>query len=136
MEIELDGVVLTADRNRLGQILANLLGNASKYSPDSSTIRITARVVGDQLFISIRDNGVGIDDATRKRAFVRYFRGSTNAPSIPGSGLGLAISKSLVELHGGVIDIISHPGEGTEVVICLPGAESSAIDSAGSQAAG
>ena len=123
MEIELDGVILNADRNRLGQIMGNLLGNASKYSPDSSTIRVTARVVGDQLYVSIRDNGSGIDDETRKRAFERYYRGSTHAPSIPGSGLGLAISKSLVELHGGGIDIISHPSEGTEVVICLPGAE-------------
>ena len=88
------------------------------------------------MYVSIRDNGVGIDDATRKRAFERYFRGSTHEPSTPGSGLGLAISKSLVELHGGVIDIISHQGEGTEVVICLPGAHRVAFGSVDSRAAG
>ena len=81
------------------------------------------------LYITIRDEGCGFDHEQRERVFDPYYRVAQNSqaaePAVIGSGLGLAVARSLIELHGGVIDIISQPNTGTEVAICLPRAKMS-----------
>ncbi|MCH7734070.1 MAG: HAMP domain-containing histidine kinase [Chloroflexi bacterium] len=125
--MELDGVTVHADEARMAQVLINVLSNASKYSPRGANIHVRAGMLRDTLYITIRDEGRGFDHKQRERVFEPYYRvadgPSATEPAVEGSGLGLAVARSLVELHGGVIDIISRPDHGTEVAICLPQAK-------------
>ncbi|MCH8890427.1 MAG: HAMP domain-containing histidine kinase, partial [Myxococcales bacterium] len=129
VRMELDGVTVHADKARMTQVLINILSNASKYSPRGSNIHVRAGMLRNTLYITIRDEGRGFDRKQRERVFDPYYRVAPDSlqtepaptePEIVGSGLGLAVARSLVELHGGVIDIISRPDHGTEVAICLP----------------
>ncbi len=127
--MELDSVIVHADKARMTQVLINVLSNASKYSPCGTNIRIRAGMLRNTLYITIRDEGRGFDHKQRERVFDPYYRVAPDSlatdPAVVGSGLGLAVARSLVELHGGVIDIISRPAHGTEVAICLPRARMS-----------
>ncbi len=124
--MDLQGVTFQADKQRITQVLINVLSNASKYSPRESNIHVRAGMLRKTLYITIRDEGQGFELEERERVFDPYYRVTpelkSTEPSVTGSGLGLAVARSLVELHGGVIDIISHPDHGTEVAICLPNA--------------
>ena len=125
--MELDGVKVHADEARMAQVLINVLSNASKFSPRGANIHVRAGMLHNTLYITIRDEGRGFDHKQRERVFDPYYRvtdgPSATEPAVEGSGLGLAVARSLVELHGGVIDIISRPDHGTEVAICLPQAK-------------
>jgi signal transduction histidine kinase len=92
------------DPPRLEQVLANLIDNAVKYSPDGSTVRLSAERRGEELLVSVADEGDGIPPSELGQLFDRYRRGrSARARSVGGSGLGLAICRHLVEAHGGRI---------------------------------
>lgn len=93
---------ILGDRRRLEQVLANLLGNASQYTQAGGRITVALRQVGDEVVLSVTDNGPGIGPAELPRIFEKFYRGSsaTNRRE-RGSGLGLAIVRSLIELHGG-----------------------------------
>ena len=108
-EIELD-----ADPLRLGQVLANLLTNAIKYTPAGGKIALKARLEGQQVVISVRDNGVGIEPAQIERMFDMFTQARSVANhSYGGLGIGLALVKSIVELHGGRVEAFSGgPGQG------------------------
>lgn len=127
--MELEGVTVHADKARMTQVLINILSNASKYSPYGANIHVRAGMLRNTLYITIRDEGRGFDHEQRERIFDPYYRVASDTdsgatePAVVGSGLGLALARSLVELHGGVIDIISSPDHGTEVAICLPRAK-------------
>jgi len=125
-----------ADPDRFGQVISNLLSNASKYSPEESEIELDARTEGDRLHVAVRDHGIGISRADQRKLFTAFFRaGNKETRSEKGTGLGLCITKSLVEMHGGQISIESEPGTGTAVSFyirgLLPG-PSEARDDAGS----
>ena len=118
---------LRADAERLRQILSNLLGNASRHSPDHGTIQLLARyeAATDEVIIDVIDEGEGIPEADREKIFERFERG--NAPtqrggeSTGGTGLGLAIARWAVGLHGGSITIAdSDADRGTTVRVRLP----------------
>lgn len=122
LNLELGESMILVDRGRVMQALLNILSNASKYSPAKSSIHMRASLVNDDLYITVRDEGDGFDLDTRDRVFEPYFRSESQiAKGIVGSGLGLALTKSLIEAHGGAIDILSKPSMGTLVGICLPG---------------
>ena len=127
--MQLDGVTVHADKARMTQVLINVLSNASKYSPCGASIHVRAGMLRNTLYITIRDEGSGFNHKQRERVFDPYYRvvpdSLATEPAVVGSGLGLAVARSLVELHGGVIDIISRPAHGTEVAICLPQAKMS-----------
>lgn len=115
------------DRTRAGQIIVNLLGNASKYSPPNTKITITAEPAQEDGFIrlSVTDQGVGIEAQDQARLFERFHRLSHGIALNPsGVGLGLAIVKSLVELHGGRVWVESQPGRGSTFHVLLPAIES------------
>ncbi len=110
-----------ADRDRLSQVLINLLDNAVKFTPEGGRITLTARREGPHLVIAVTDNGVGIPAAEIDRVFERFYRVSKSRDrSEGGTGLGLAISKHLVQAMGGTIAVDSREGEGTTFRISLP----------------
>jgi PAS domain S-box-containing protein len=109
----------TWDRDRLGQVLDNLLGNAVKYSPQGREIVVRVAIVDGEARLCVRDQGDGIPAATLPNLFERFFR-ADNAGSASGLGLGLYIARMLVEAHGGRIWATSEPGEGSVFTIALP----------------
>lgn len=108
------------DRDRLEQVMNNLVGNAVKYSPEGGTIIVSTRHEQDHLIIAVRDHGAGIPEADQKHLFDRFFRGSAENSDIKGLGLGLYVSQRIVEAHGGTIGATSVPGEGSEFFFTLP----------------
>lgn len=100
-----------ADPARLHQVIANLLDNASRHSPAGGRIFTHASTdpARDFVFIEVRDQGPGIPHADRESVFERFERGGS-PDSSGGTGLGLAIARWAVELHGGTISVIDHPG--------------------------
>jgi signal transduction histidine kinase len=109
------------DRNRLIQVLDNLVSNAVKFTSEGGTVTVTARADDGGVRVIVADTGIGVPTEEQGQVFSRFFRASTATRlAIPGTGLGLAISRALVEQHGGTIAFESAEGEGTEVVIMLP----------------
>jgi signal transduction histidine kinase len=110
-----------ADPDRIGQVLANLLTNANKYSPEGARVRLAASRVGKEIEFAVTDNGPGLAADDIDHVFERFWRAeSGETQSVGGTGLGLAIAKSLVELHGGAIAANSTPGEGATFRFVLP----------------
>ena len=113
---------ITADRQRIEQVILNILSNAIKYTPDGGKIDIRlTQIPKGFLRIEIADNGVGIPDDDIGHLFERFYRvEKSRTQDAGGTGLGLAIAKELVEAHGGQIFVKSTLGEGTTVTIDLP----------------
>jgi len=112
---------ISAEPDRIRQILVNLITNAHEYSPEGASIGVRARVVGDEVEVSVSDDGPGIPESQLEHIFERFVRGDAGLTQrVGGTGLGLAISKSLVELHGGTIEAESTPGEGSTFRFRLP----------------
>jgi len=117
---DLPGVV--ADRDRLVQILINLVDNAVKYTPEGGAVTVTARATGDEaLEVAVADTGVGIPAADLPRITERFYRvDKARSRALGGTGLGLAIVKHLVLAHGGELRIESPHQQGTTVRFTLP----------------
>lgn len=114
---------VSADADRLLQIVLNLLSNAHKYTPAGGTIHITAAVVEGQVELSVADSGIGLSAEEQARLFTRFFRAKNRTTQeVGGTGLGLSIVRSLVELHGGQIRVESAPGQGSTFRVTLPAA--------------
>ncbi len=110
-----------ADPDRLEQVLWALLDNAVKYSPPGSHIGVHIRPEGGQLAITVRDEGNGMDELTRQRAFEQFFRSSQARKLAPdGSGVGLYAARGLMEAMGGAIEIDSRLGSGTAMTLRVP----------------
>jgi len=121
--------VIRADRDRLAQVIINLLSNASKYSPNGEKIHLTARRWKDRIYFSVTDQGMGISDQDKEGLFALFFRADNEETrSVPGTGIGFYIVKTIVDLHGGKIDANSPPGDGTAISFYIPGAYSGVID--------
>ncbi|HET7676685.1 MAG TPA: HAMP domain-containing sensor histidine kinase [Candidatus Limnocylindrales bacterium] len=109
------------DPQRLGQVLANLIGNAIKFTPAGGRVEVRLRPTEDGAELAVADTGVGIEPAELPHVFERFYRGSgANELRATGSGLGLSIVRSIVEMHGGRVTIESAPGRGTTVHVLLP----------------
>jgi signal transduction histidine kinase len=123
-EIESGLPPVAADRDRIRQVMVNLLTNANEYCPEGAAILVKGRRVGDEVEIAVIDDGPGIPPEQLEHIFERFSRGDAGMTQrVGGTGLGLAISKSLVELHGGTISAESTPGEGSTFSFRLPVAE-------------
>ena len=109
------------DPPRLGQVLANLIGNAVKFTPAGGHVRVGLEPTSEGARFTVADDGVGIDPDELEHVFDRFYRG-TRMPEerASGSGLGLAIVRSIVDMHGGRVAITSRPDAGTTVEIDLP----------------
>jgi len=131
-EIPPDLPLVPVDFVLIAQALANVLDNAIKYSPADLPIEITARVVSDQLEVTVADQGMGINPDDLGRVFDKFYR--VQRPESPtGTGLGLSISKGIVEAHGGAIQAQNRPGGGTIIKLTLPLAEGRSV-AAGAEA--
>jgi signal transduction histidine kinase len=106
------------DRERILQVIANLVGNAVKFTPEGGGIFIRAERAERELIVSVRDTGRGIAEDERARIFDRYWQAKETAHK--GTGLGLSIAKGLVELHGGRIWVVSQVGAGSTFFFTLP----------------
>ncbi|HML31904.1 sensor histidine kinase [Sporomusa sphaeroides] len=116
-----DRLELTADRERLHQLLVILLDNAIKYTPPPGEIVITGNKQGNSLIVTVEDSGQGIAAEDLPRVFDRFYRGDkVRSREKGGSGLGLSIAKWIVEQHDGKIGVESRPGGGTKFSIVLP----------------
>ena len=115
-----------ADAARIRQVVTNLVTNAHLYTDEEGLI--TLRLEGDtrETRITIADTGRGMTPEDARRVFDRFYRGSGNERKSPGTGLGLAIVKSLVDMHGGSIDVASELGRGTTFTVRLPAAAAGA----------
>ena len=119
--------LVNAEPERIRQILINLLTNAHEYCQEGASIEVMAEAVGAEVEIAVTDNGPGIPAAQLERIFERFTRGDAGLTQrVGGTGLGLAISKSLVELHGGVIEAESTLGVGSTFRFRLPVAAAAA----------
>lgn len=110
---------VVVDKKLMRQIVSNLLSNAIKYSALGTTITINAVKEGDELVMSVRDEGIGIPDADIKHLFDPFHR-AANVGTISGTGLGLTIIKESVELHGGTVYVESRLGEGATFTMRIP----------------
>ncbi|MEV4703441.1 ATP-binding protein [Actinoplanes sp. NPDC049316] len=112
---------LSADAEQLDRVLMNLLSNAVKFTPAGGAVTLTARREGDEVRLAVADTGIGIPPGEQHSLFARFFRASNAIhQAIPGTGLGLAIVRTIVENHGGRIEVASTVGEGTTVTVRLP----------------
>lgn len=114
-----DVTVFSADKARLRQVLYNLLSNAVGFSLEGQTVYFSCWHENGQMVFRIEDSGVGIPLDAQERIFER-FESDGRGLKHRGAGLGLSIVKSLVTLHGGTMRLVSAPGEGTRVTVCLP----------------
>jgi CheY-like chemotaxis protein len=124
------GLFVDGDSMRLSQVISNLVTNAAKYTERGGRIDITAVRRGDRIEIRVRDTGIGIAEEMLPKVFEMFVQERQALDRARGGlGLGLAIVKSLVELHGGSVDVTSDgPGKGSEFIVRLPAAEPSRDD--------
>jgi signal transduction histidine kinase len=112
---------LKADQRRIRQVVLNLVSNAVKFTPSGGTVTVSAAERNGELFVEVRDTGIGMSAADLPKAMERF--GQVDAyvsRKCEGTGLGLPLAKQLVEIHDGVFDIRSEPGVGTTVTITFP----------------
>jgi signal transduction histidine kinase len=120
-EVPGEAVELRFDRERIIQLLTNLVGNALKFTPRGGAVSVTVHETAASVTIQVGDTGPGIPAEELPHVFERFYRGTnTGEARASGSGLGLAIVRSIVEMHGGEIEVASVIGEGTEFRITLP----------------
>lgn len=111
-----------ADPARMRQVVTNLVTNAHLYTGEGGTITLRLDGEAHEATIAVSDTGRGMSHEEARRVFDRFYRGPADERKNPGTGLGLAIVKSLVDLHGGTIDVTSEVGRGTTFTIRLPAA--------------
>ncbi len=111
---------LWVDKDKLHQILMNLIHNAVKFSPEQSTIHITTDLKQESIQICIADEGNGVTSNELEHIFLPFYRSSTTAFPNRGAGLGLTISKSLIEMHGGKLWVQSIAGQGSQFFFTIP----------------
>ncbi|GEM_PF-1154459 len=119
---------IVADRQRLVQVICNLLSNASKYSGEKSTVWLSGASTRERFEVHVRDQGVGLSDAQQAGLFTRFYRADNDSTRTNiGTGLGLHIAKSIVELHGGTIRVQSAPGAGSTFSFWVPAAPAPSV---------
>lgn len=113
-----DVPTVAIDRGAITDAIANVIGNAIKYSPEGTRIDVTTRVEEGRVLIEVRDEGIGIEPEEIGRVFDRFYRGDGTGTN--GTGLGLALVKATVQAHGGEVGVSSVPGKGSRFTISLP----------------
>lgn len=111
---------IKGDRDKVKQVVLNLVSNAINYNKPSGTITVSGQSQSGDLVIAVNDTGQGIRPAEIEHLFEKFYRSQTTEKSVQGTGLGLAICKKIVEAHGGRIDVQSELGVGTTFSVHLP----------------
>jgi len=114
-------VEVIGDKDRLRQVLDNLLANVRAHTPEGTTATVRVDQIGDQAQIEVRDAGPGMPDEDAQRIFERFYRSDpARTRTRGGSGLGLSIVSAIVTAHGGTVSAVSSPGEGLVVTVLIP----------------
>ena len=112
---------ISGDRQRLEQVVTNILGNAIKYTPDGGHIAVTGGGSGRSVWVEVADDGIGIPEKDRDRIFDRFYRvDKARSRESGGTGLGLSIAKEIVERHHGSLRLVPREGRGTTIRLVLP----------------
>ena len=114
-------------RERIEQVITNIVSNAVKYTPDGGKIDMAVGTSGKNVFVRVTDNGIGIPEKDLPRLFDRFYRvDKARSRESGGTGLGLSIAQEILNQHKGSIEISSEYGKGTSVLITMPAAEAQA----------
>jgi signal transduction histidine kinase len=115
-------ILVWGDRDKINQVLTNLIGNAIKFTPVQGRVTVSASRNGEEnVQVSVSDSGPGIPPAEKEKIFAKFYQiAEANGENSKGTGLGLAISKALVELHGGKIWVESEKDRGSTFYFTLP----------------
>ena len=117
---DLPEFTVSIDPDLFHRAISNLVINALVHNPPTTKVIVSVLKENQNIYISVRDNGIGISETEQAELFTRYYRGTNTKEKTEGSGLGLAIAKQIIVLHGGEIAVKSKIGEGTEFSIRLP----------------
>ncbi|AMP98080.1 hypothetical protein AY601_1153 [Pedobacter cryoconitis] len=116
-----NNIEITADRDRISQVLINLIANAIKYSPSSKVVDISVALAEDEVLLSVKDYGIGIEEKDQKKVFDRFFRvEGHNEKYYSGFGIGLFLVHNIVSRHGGRISVESQRNKGSLFTVHLP----------------
>jgi signal transduction histidine kinase len=119
-----DELYVSADKEKIQQVIYNLVDNAIKFSRDNSYIEIRSDIRHSKVFISVRDHGIGIPRGSINKIWDRFYKtDASRGREKKGNGLGLSIVKEIINQHGQNITVISTEGVGTEFVFSLDAAE-------------
>jgi len=131
LAVDVDDLVLDADRNKLKLILDNLLSNAVKFSPAGGVVGLAAHAEGDQLILDVTDEGPGVAPTDRGRIFEPFFQGATPQDGlVRGTGIGLSVVQEFARAHGGNIELVEGGGRGSRFRLRLPMGRSGVGDAA------
>jgi signal transduction histidine kinase len=120
-DTEIEELTIACDPDKIERIMLNLLSNAIKFTPKGGTIYVNIYEKADGICIHVKDTGIGIPENMRHSIFERFVQvDKTISRNREGSGIGLSLVKSLVDMHGGNINLISEEGKGSEFIIELP----------------
>jgi signal transduction histidine kinase len=123
-QVQIQGKVkdsIFADRDRIGQVLTNLLTNAAKYSPGNKRIKVSLKEQNKKVLVSVRDYGIGINPENQRKIFERFFRVRDGfETTFPGLGIGLYVSSVIVKKHEGDIFVKSRLGDGSTFIFTIP----------------
>lgn len=122
---------INADRDRIGQVLINIITNAIKYSPEKKEIEVVVtKETEDTVSVVVRDEGIGIDPQKHRSIFKRFFRaGGKSEETYSGFGIGLFLAKEIIQRHGGSIEVNSELGMGAEFKFTLAAINDKSIES-------
>lgn len=120
LDIEVPPLIIEGNEELLMHVWTNLLGNAAKFTEPGGTVWIEAHADALGVSVTVKDNGIGMDDETKARIFDQFYQGDTSRQAA-GNGLGLALVSRIVQLHKGSILVESAPGEGASFGVMLPG---------------
>ncbi len=116
LELQPEMPDVVADRERVVQVMMNVVSNSIKYTPDGGTINIYAGHKGEKVWMVVEDNGIGIPEKDRARIFERFYRvDKARSRQSGGTGLGLSIAKEIIERHEGVLELVDKDGPGLAV---------------------
>ena len=118
LSLNLDEVDYVGNEEMMSHIWVNLIGNAVKFSEPDGLIEISCERADGAARVEVRDHGVGMDEATQKRIFEKFYQGDS-AHATEGNGLGLSLARRIVDLCGGTIEVHSRVGEGTAFIVKL-----------------
>jgi two-component system sensor histidine kinase VicK len=119
--IPCDTISINADRDKIGQVITNLISNAVKYSPRGEIVELTCKLAGSSVQVSVRDEGMGIREQDKDKLFERFYRvESIHTEHISGFGIGLYLSAEIIKRHGGEIWLESEKGVGSTFYFSLP----------------
>jgi two-component system, sensor histidine kinase and response regulator len=112
--------LINGDSISLLEVFINVISNSLKYSPDFSTVTITAQEEEKQVKVSVKDEGIGISPEDLPHIFDGFYRGKSGQETAAGHGIGLAVTRQIVEAHNGRVSVESTPGKGTTFIVSLP----------------